>query len=184
MGEHQLRGPDAAQFMQTATPNDFEQGFRDYAEQGYDLIFGHGFEFQDAAMAVGRDFPKTAFVVSSGSVHAENVASLNYELGEATFLAGVLAASLSKTGHAGCIGGIRLPVIQNTFDGFLAGAKSVSPNFTVATAFTGSFEDVAAAKAATDAMGGHAARSGADRCGCLLDIEPARVRTAQMDAAL
>jgi basic membrane protein A and related proteins len=138
--------------MQTTTPNDFEQGFRDYAEQGYDLIFGHGFEFQDAAMAVGRDFPKTAFVVSSGSVQAENVASLNYELGEATFLAGVLAASLSKTGRAGCIGGIRLPVIQNTFDGFLAGAKSISPNFNVATAFTGSFEDVAAAKAATDAM--------------------------------
>lgn len=138
--------------MQTSAPDEFEQGFRDYAEQGYDLIFGHGFEFQDAALAVGSDYPKTAFAISSGRVEAPNVASLKFQLGEATYLAGILAASLSKSGRAGCIGGIRLPVIQNTFDGFLAGARSVSPGFIVAMAFTGSFEDVAAAKAATDAM--------------------------------
>src|SRR5690606_34073577 len=58
----------------------------------------------------------------------------------------------SKSGRAGCVGGIRLPVIQKTFDGFEAGARSVSPEFVVAVAYTGSFEDVAAAKAATDAM--------------------------------
>ena len=138
--------------MQTSTPDEFEQGFRDYAEQGYDLIFGHGFEFQDAALAVGSDYPGTAFVVSSGSVESPNVASLKFQLGEATYLAGILAASLSKSGRAGCVGGIRLPVIQNTFDGFQAGARSVAPDFVVAMAFTGSFEDVAAAKAATDAM--------------------------------
>jgi basic membrane protein A len=138
--------------MQTSTPDEFEEGFRDYARQGYDLVFGHGFEFQDAALAVAEEFPETAFVVSSGSVEAANVASLNFELGEATYLAGILAASLSKKGRAGCVGGIRLPVIQKTFDGFQAGAKSVSPDFVVATAFTGNFEDVASAKAATDAM--------------------------------
>lgn len=138
--------------MQTSTPDEFEQGFRDYAQQGYDLVFGHGFEFQDAALEVGREFPKTVFVVSSGSVHAENVASLKYKLGEATYLAGMLAASMSKKGKAGCVGGIRLPVIQETFDGFQAGAKVAAPEFVIATAYTGNFEDVAAAKAATDAM--------------------------------
>lgn len=138
--------------VQTGTPSEFVQGFRDYAEQGYDLVFGHGFEFQDPAMQVGKEFPNTAFVVSSGSVHAANVASMTFHLDQATYLAGIVAASLSKSGRAGCVGGIKLPVIRTTFDGFAAGAKSVKSDFVVAEAYTGSFEDVAAAKAATDAL--------------------------------
>jgi basic membrane lipoprotein Med (substrate-binding protein (PBP1-ABC) superfamily) len=138
--------------VQTATPSEFVQSFRDYAQQGYDLVFGHGFEFQDPALQVGKEFPATAFVVSSGSVSAPNVASLTFHLDQATYLAGVIAASLSKTGRAGCVGGIKLPVIRTTFAGFAAGARSVNPDFIVAEAFTGSFEDVAAAKAATDAL--------------------------------
>jgi basic membrane lipoprotein Med (substrate-binding protein (PBP1-ABC) superfamily) len=138
--------------VQTGTPSEFAQGFRDYATQGYALVFGHGFEFQDPALQVGAEFPQTAFVVSSGSVHAANVASLTFHLDQATYLAGIVAASLSKSGRAGCVGGIKLPVIVGTFQGFTAGARSVNPSFTVAEAYTGSFEDVAAAKAATDAL--------------------------------
>src|SRR5262245_38799565 len=36
---------------ETKTPAEFEEGFRDFARRGYRLIFGHGFEFQDAAAA-------------------------------------------------------------------------------------------------------------------------------------
>jgi basic membrane protein A len=138
--------------QQVSTPAEFEQGFRGYAEQGFDLVFGHGFEFQDAALRVAREYPNVNFVVSSGGVSAPNVASLSFDLDQATYLAGVLAASLSKTGRAGCIGGIELPVIRKTFDGFIAGARSVNPDFVVATAYTGNFEDVAAARAAASAM--------------------------------
>jgi basic membrane protein A and related proteins len=138
--------------VQTSNPAEFEQGFRDYARQGYDLVIGHGFEYQDAAMKVGAQFPDTAFLVSSGGVSAKNVASLTFNLDEATYLAGLVAGSLSKSGKAGCVGGIQLPVIKTTFDGFAAGAKSVRPDFKVATVYTGSFEDVAGAKSATDAL--------------------------------
>lgn len=138
--------------QQVATPAEFEQGFRGYAEQGFDLVFGHGFEFQDPALRAAKDFPNTRFVVSSGGVSAKNVASLQFDLDQATYLAGMLAASLSKTGRAGCIGGIELPVIKKTFDGFIEGAKSVNPDFIVSTAYTGNFEDVAAARAAASAM--------------------------------
>src|SRR5262245_35916533 len=33
---------------QTKNPAEFEEGFRDYARRGFNLVFGHGFEFQDA----------------------------------------------------------------------------------------------------------------------------------------
>src|SRR5881296_3871065 len=45
--------------IQTKTPAEFEEQFRQYGSQNYDLVFGHGFEFQDAAKRVGPDFPKT-----------------------------------------------------------------------------------------------------------------------------
>src|SRR5512141_79650 len=44
--------------IQTKTPAEFEQQFRQYGSQGYDLIIGHGFEFQDAAKRVGPEFPR------------------------------------------------------------------------------------------------------------------------------
>src|SRR3982750_1696645 len=53
--------------IQTKTPAEFEENFRQYGAQGYDLVFGHGFEFQDAAKRVGPDFPRTIYVTTSGS---------------------------------------------------------------------------------------------------------------------
>ena len=44
--------------VQTKTPAEFEENFRQYGAQGYDIVFGHGFEFQDAAKRVGLTTPK------------------------------------------------------------------------------------------------------------------------------
>ena len=54
--------------VQTKTPAEFEENFRQYGAQGYDIVFGHGFEFQDAAKRVGPDYPGTAYIVSSAGL--------------------------------------------------------------------------------------------------------------------
>jgi basic membrane protein A and related proteins len=72
--------------VETKTPAEFEEGFRDYARRGFDLIFGHGFEFQDAAAAVAPDFPDTVFITTSGNTVRANVAPLRFMLEEATYL--------------------------------------------------------------------------------------------------
>src|SRR3954451_19061530 len=36
--------------IQTKTPAEFEENFRQYGAQGYQLVIGHGFEFQEAAL--------------------------------------------------------------------------------------------------------------------------------------
>src|SRR5215218_8474175 len=38
--------------IQTKTPAEFDENFRQYGAQGYQLVIGHGFEFQDAALRV------------------------------------------------------------------------------------------------------------------------------------
>jgi len=138
--------------MQTKTPAEFEEGFRSYARQGYDLVFGHGFEFQDAAAAVAPDYPGTVFITTSGNTVRKNVAPLRFMLEEATYLQGMLAASMSNTGKAGAVGGIELPSVKSTIIAFEAGAKAVKPDFSVSTSYIGNWEDVGAAKEAALAL--------------------------------
>jgi basic membrane lipoprotein Med (substrate-binding protein (PBP1-ABC) superfamily) len=138
--------------VQVKTPSEFEEQFRAYAESGYSLCFGHGFEFQDAAARVAKDYQGTVFVTTSGSLVSANQAPLVFELEQATYLCGLVAGRMSKTAKAGMVGGVELPSIRSTFLAFEAGLKAGNPGAKAATVFTGSFEDVAGAKAAALAL--------------------------------
>jgi basic membrane lipoprotein Med (substrate-binding protein (PBP1-ABC) superfamily) len=138
--------------VETTTPAEFEGGFRDFAQQGYDLVFGHGFEFQDAAAAVAPNFPQTVFITTSGNTVRPNVAPLRFMLEEATYLEGMLTALLSRTGKAGAVGGMSIPPVKSTIMAYEAGAKAVRPDFQVLTSYVGNWEDVGAAKQAALAL--------------------------------
>jgi basic membrane lipoprotein Med (substrate-binding protein (PBP1-ABC) superfamily) len=138
--------------IETRTPAEFEQGFREYASNGYDLVFGHGFEFQDAAAAVAPDFPRTVFITTSGTTVRDNVAPIVFEIEQATYLLGMLAARQSKTGRIGAVGGVEIPSVKSSFDAFKAGAEAVNPNIQFVASYIGNWEDVGAAKEATLAL--------------------------------
>ncbi len=140
-------GADTA-LVQTKSPADFEDAFRDFASRGFDLIFAHGFEYTDSALEVARSFPNTYFVVSSGSESSANVASIAFNVDQATYVEGVLAAGVSKTGVVGAVGGIELPSIKLFFEGFKRGFLSVQPKGRILISYTGNFDDVGAAKEA------------------------------------
>ena len=135
--------------QETKTPAEFEEGFRSYGAKGFDLAVGHGFEFQDAALKAGREYPKTVFLTTSGSSVAPNVSPMVFRMEQATYLLGIIAARESKTGKAGLVGGIKLPSIDSTFIAFKAGALSVNPKFEIREIYTGNFDDVGAARLAT-----------------------------------
>jgi basic membrane protein A and related proteins len=101
--------------VQTQSPADFEDSLRDFASRGFNIVFAHGFEYTDAALKVGKLFPKTWFIVTSGSGSAANVSSLTFKIDEATYVPGVIAGGMTKTGVIGAIGGIELPSIKLTF---------------------------------------------------------------------
>jgi basic membrane protein A len=135
--------------QETKTPAEMVEGFRAYGSKGFDVAFGHGFEYQDPAKTAAAEFPKTVFITTSGTTVLPNVAPMRFELEEATYLLGVIAARESKTGKAGLVGGINLPSIASTFLAFKAGAQSVNPKFDVREIYTGNFDDLGAARLAT-----------------------------------
>lgn len=132
--------------IQVKTPADFEENFRQYAASGYTLVIGHGFEFQDAAARVAPAFPRTVFVTTGGSTVLPNLAALSFAFEEPSYLAGMAAASVSKSGVIGCIGGTELPPVKASFAAFVAGVHAVKPTATVLTAYLGNWDDVSAGK--------------------------------------
>ncbi len=138
--------------QETKTPQDFDSGFRDFAARGFSLIFGHGFEFQDAAANVAKDYPKTVFVTTSGSTVRPNVAPIVFELEDATYLLGFVGARMSKTGKLGALGGVKIPSVESTFSAFEAGAKRARPDAHVTISYIGGWTDTSAAREATLAL--------------------------------
>ncbi|HEV7764054.1 MAG TPA: BMP family ABC transporter substrate-binding protein, partial [Thermoanaerobaculia bacterium] len=117
--------------QETKTPAEMTEGFRAFGRQGFDLAFGHGFEYQEPAKTAGEQFPTTIFITTSGNTIAKNVAPMRFQIEEATYVLGVIAARESKTGKAGLVGGINVPSIASSFLAFKAGAQSVNPKFEV-----------------------------------------------------
>ena len=132
--------------IQTKTPAEFEENFRQYGAQGYDLVFGHGFEFQEAALRVGPDFPKTIYIATSGNRSSGNVAGMVFGFEDPSYLAGLVAGSMTKTGVIGTIGGTELPPVKSSFEAFAKGARAANPKVRVLSSFIGNWDDAAAGK--------------------------------------
>ena len=137
---------------QTRTPAQFDEAFFAYGSEGYDLVFAHGFEYQDAAMRAGERFPEMTIVVSGGGQVSDNVIPLIFRLEEGSYLAGMVAGGVSQTGVVGMVGGVDIPPARGTFDAFRAGAEAVQPGLRILESYTGDWDDVSAAKEAAVAQ--------------------------------
>ena len=99
----------AVSHVEARTPSEQDEALRTYAAQGYDLVFAHGFEFQDPAERVSAQYPKTVFIVTSGRRAKGNVAPLIFRLEEASYLAGMVAGGLTRKQRPGVRGRDRAP---------------------------------------------------------------------------
>ena len=132
--------------IQTKTPAEFDENFRQYGAKGFNLVFGHGFEFQDAALRVAPSYPNTIYITTSGTSVAKNVGGAEFAFEEASYLAGIAAGRMTKSNMLGMIGGTELPPVKRSFEAFEQGAKSVNPRVKVIVSYIGNWDDVSAGK--------------------------------------
>jgi basic membrane protein A len=132
--------------LQSRAVTDYEPNLAALAQQGDRLIFAIGFLMHDALNDVAPRFPRTHFAIIDSVVDQPNVTSVTFREEESSFLAGVLAALVSKTGTLGFLGGIPSPLIEKFQAGFTAGVRAVRPHDRVLVKYTGSFDDVAAGR--------------------------------------
>ena len=134
--------------VEARTPGEQEDNLRRYAAEGYDIVFGHGFEFQGAAERVSSEYPATIFVITSGERQTGNVTPLVFRFHEGTYLAGMVAGGMTRSGILGFVGGIELPPIKLGYDGWVNGARQVNQAVQTRSIYLNSFDDVAAGREA------------------------------------
>ncbi len=140
-------------YQENVPQAEFEAAFREYAKAGHDVVIGHGFQFGDAALKVAPSYPKTKFIVTETNiVQAPNVASYQTRFDDMGFVAGALAAMMTKSGIVGNASAIPIPVITQYMEGFKVGVAYINPKVKALTTFVGSLSDVAKGKEGTLAL--------------------------------
>ena len=82
-----------------------EESLRYLAENNFDLVIAIGCGMQDDLGKVAPDYPDIKFAVFGGDIDEPNVAAVVFNEDEGAFLAGVEAASVTKSNLVGFIGG-------------------------------------------------------------------------------
>jgi basic membrane protein A len=125
-----------AEFGYTATENvragsDEAELFKKAVDAKQTLIVGVGFAFGEAMTASATENPDVHYAIVDSNSGAANVSGLLFKANEGSYLVGAAAALKSTTGHIGFIGGVDIPLIQDFYMGYEAGAKSVKADITI-----------------------------------------------------
>lgn len=130
--------------VEPGNPTSIEPAMRSFAERNFDLIFGVGFAQGPIMQKVANDYPNIRFAIvdgvifeADGKTPKQNVASLIFKEHEGSYLVGMIAASKSKTGTLGFLGGMDIPLIHKFKVGYEEGARSVNPNIKFVSNFVG-----------------------------------------------
>lgn len=113
-----------------------EEGLKRLLEQNAEVIVTNGAGLGNLITTYSVRYPHKYFLVNDFAAEGyDNVASTLFAHEEGSYLAGLLAASVSTSGSIGFIGGVDMPVIHRFLDGFTQGANSVSEKVIITSAF-------------------------------------------------
>lgn len=146
------KGDNGYDYLTSKTDADYIANLNSLVRRDFDLVFGIGFLMEDSIKEISSEQSDKYFAIIDSVVDADNVASVLFKEQEGAFLVGVVAATMSKTGTIGFVGGMEIPVIHRFEAGFVEGAKAVNPNIDIKVNYTGVFDDAAKGKIAANGM--------------------------------
>jgi basic membrane protein A and related proteins len=118
-------------YIETTDPKDYEKNIATFADENYDVIVTVGFALGEATQAAAKKYPNTKFI-GVDQFQAETVpgvAGLNFPEDQAGFMAGALAALMSKSGQIGAVLGTdAVPPVWRFGEGYKAGAEYANPD--------------------------------------------------------
>lgn len=122
--------------------------------------------FAEVMQNAAADHPETGFLALDSTLETDspNLVGMQFKTWEAAFLAGYLAAGMSQTGRVGTFGGMDIPDVALSMDGFARGVEHYNQvhstevvvlgrNPTLQTGlFIDTFEDAALARQASEGL--------------------------------
>jgi basic membrane protein A len=114
-----------AEVLQSFEEGDYERHLTTFVERRCDLIVSAGYMLGDITIAFAQENPEILFTLIDVDVETDlpNLVSQVYQIDEAAFLAGYLAARMTETGKVATYGGMPLQPVMLFMDGFTRGVS-------------------------------------------------------------
>ncbi len=139
-------------YQENVLPGAAKDVLRNYGNDKYDLIIANNLDYSDIVMEIAPEFPNTWFAVNFGYAAGENIMSIGGTNWQATYLAGVLAGHMSKTGTIGLLTVGENDITKTMLKSFQSGAQTVNKDIKAIVAYTGSWDDVVKGKELVNSM--------------------------------
>ncbi len=123
--------------IEIGNDNQRVQALSELIRHGAPVVVAVGFDQRAAVETVADRFPKARITIIDTVVDKPNVQSVVFREQEGAFLVGVLAAMASKTGTIGYLGGMDIPIIRRTGEGYAEGARWSVPEINIVDNVTG-----------------------------------------------
>jgi basic membrane protein A len=133
-------------YVETKDAKDYEANIALFGDKGYDVIVTVGFAAGEATMAGAAAYPGIMFIGVDQWNDGSNpmVTGLLFNEDKAGFLAGALAAMMSKTGTVAAVLGTDLvPPVVAFKEGYEGGAKYINPDINLISTYHPGGLDVA-----------------------------------------
>ena len=151
--EGALQGAEAIgaaepQSIVTTESAQYEANIQSFVDEGYDIIVSVGFALGETTLAAAEANPEIHFIGVDQFIAAdpapENYQGLIFAEAQPGYLAGIVAAGISESGHIAAIGGSNtIPPVVSYMRGYQNGALSFNPEITVDLSYIS--DDLAAA---------------------------------------
>jgi basic membrane protein A len=114
-----------AEVLQSFDEGDYEKHLFTFVERRCDLIVSAGYLLGDITISFAQENPDILFTLIDVDVETDlpNLVNQVYQIDEAAFLAGYLAARMTETGKVATYGGLPLQPVMLFMDGFTHGVS-------------------------------------------------------------
>ncbi len=121
---------------------DAERVFRDFAEKGYDVIFGTSFGYMDVMAALAEEYPDVYWLHCSGyKSNGKNFTNYFGRMYQPRYLSGLVAGKMTKSNKIGYVAAFPIPEVIRGINAFTLGVRKVNPNATVQVVWTNTWYD-------------------------------------------
>jgi len=120
---------------------DAERVIRDLAQQGNKIIFATSFGYMEPMLKVAAEFPDVKFEHATGYKTADNMRIYDASFYQDTYMAGVIAGTMTKTNTLGFVGSFPIPEVLRNINAYALGARSVNPKVKVKVVWVNTWFD-------------------------------------------
>lgn len=133
-------GPDAARVI------------RQYAQEGYDVIFTTSFGYMDPTLEVAQEFPDVYFEHCSGYKTSGNMSTYFGRIYQPRYLSGMVAGLMTESNIIGYAGAFPIPEVIRGINAFTLGVRAVNPDAEVHVVWTFTWYDPVVERESAEAL--------------------------------